>query len=322
MTSLLINRRNMVALMAGSAAASTLGAGTASAKAPMLGALKPSVYRFTLGKFEVTTFSDGIRTLDNIGALFGKEADDAEMSALLGEHFLSASARLGFTPTLVNTGNELVLFDTGLGAGARPAMGTLASQLAASGVTPDLIDIVVLTHMHPDHIGGLMEDGSPAFPNARYITGSTEYNFWSDESRMTGPTERVAKLVAGNVTPLAEKMSFIKGGDSVVSGIEAVEAFGHTPGHMTYHLESEGRRLMLTADTANHYVLSLLRPEWPFQFDGDKTAAGAARRNLFGMIAADRIPFVGYHMPFPSVGFVETVEDGFRYVPSSYQMDL
>ena len=96
-------------------------------------------------------------------------------------------------------------------------------------------------------------------------------------------------------------------------------AAGHTPGHMIYMLESEGQRLALTADTANHYVFSLQRPDWEVRFDADKAQAAQSRRTVFGMIAADRIPFIGYHMPFPAVGYIEVRDSGFRMVPQSYQ---
>lgn len=117
-------------------------------------------------------------------------------------------------------------------------------------------------------------------------------------------------------------MSFVKDGDSPVSGITAMAAFGHTPGHMAYHLESGSDRLLIMADTANHYVWSLAYPDWEVSFDVDKAAAAATRRKLLDMVAADRIPLVGYHMPFPGLGYVEARENGFRFVPETYQMML
>jgi len=293
------------------------------AKAPFGGPLEPSLRRFMLGDFEVTVISDGSAMRDSLHPMFGANTDASEVSALALENNLPASnVQFYFHPTIVNTGNEVILFDTGNGAGALPQRGQLAANMAASGISPADVDVVVLTHMHPDHIGGLMENGAATFPNARYVTGTKEYNFWSDPARMSGPTERIAKMVAGNVTPFAEKMTFLEPGGSVVSGVEAVSAFGHTPGHMTYHIESAGKRLMITADTANHYVLSLQRPDWHFGFDADKAGAVKSRRDVFGMIAADKIPFVGYHMPSPGVGYVAQSGDGFEYEAASYQLNL
>ncbi len=149
-----------------------------------------------------------------------------------------------------------------------------------------------------------MTDGKPNFPNARYAIGETEYQFWSAPERMSGPTEGAAKAVAANVTPLRDKMTFLNDQGEVVSGIRAMAAPGHTPGHMAFHIESEGKRLLLGADFCNHYVLSLQRPDWEVRFDADKAKAAETRKKMLDMIAADRIPFTSYHMPFPSVGYV------------------
>jgi glyoxylase-like metal-dependent hydrolase (beta-lactamase superfamily II) len=296
----------------------------AQAAAPKMGADKPDYYRFTLGDFELMVIRDGSRAGEGPHPTFGSDQPAETVAELLREHRLPTDRFVnGFTPTLVNTGNELVLFDTGLGAGARDnGLGNTRPILEAAGYTPDQVDIVVITHMHPDHIGGLMENDAPTFPNARYVTGETEYDFWTDDARMGTPAERVSTMVDSLVRPLAEKMTFIKDGDAVVPGITGMAAFGHTPGHMIFNIESGGRRLVLTADTANHFVASLQRPDWEVVFDTDKQAAAETRKQVFGMIAADRVPFIGYHMPWPSVGFVEAMDVGFRYIPHSYQLDL
>ena len=321
-----LSRRGLMAGLAGAAtglASAAAWSRPAEAAAPKIGPAAPSHYRFNLGDFEVTTISDGAVQVDGPHPIFGENVSAAEVQELAAQNFLPPDQMvISFTPVLVNTGAELVLFDTGNGAGRRPDAGKLASLLATAGFQPDQIDVVVLTHFHPDHIGGLMEDGQPLLPNARYVTGEAEYDFWSPEDRLSGPTERVARLVQANVVPLAEKTSFIKEGDQVAPGIEAITAFGHTPGHMAFHIESAGRRLLLTADTANHFVASLQRPEWHVRFDMDKEQAVAARRRIFDMIAAERIPFTGYHMPFPAVGYVEQTDLGYRYVPAAYQLSL
>jgi len=266
---------------------------------------------FTLGDFTVTTLLTASATRDDAKQLFAGDATDEEFAALSAENFISdQSLQLYVTPTLVDTGSEKVLFDTGLNPGG------IVQSLADAGVTPDEIDVLVITHMHPDHIGGLMTDGAPTFPNARYVTAGAEYNFWSGMEA----GNRVGDAVAANVTPLAEKMTFVDDGASVVSGVTSMASFGHTPGHMCYMLESGGRQLVLTADLANHYVWSFARPDWGFGFDADKAAASASRKAVLGMLAADRIPMIGYHMPFPAAGFVETRGEGFRYVPVSYQL--
>lgn len=309
MTTRSLTRRMALAAGAAFPFAPALLATPARAEAPLMGPAFPAFHRFSLGAFEVTTLLAGARLNETPRETFGLNAPEGEFEALSAAHFIPADrAQNFFTPVVVNTGAEVVLFDTGLAADA------ITGVLAQAGFTPDQIDVVVLTHMHGDHIGGLMTEAGPTFANARYVTGAVEHNHWS-----AAGNEGFDK----NVRPLADKTSFVDDGGTAAAGITAKAAFGHSPGHMAWHLESDGKRLMLTADTANHYVWSLARPDWEVRFDADKPAAAAARKEVFGMIAADRIPFVGYHMPFPAVGYVEpNAEGGFRYVPASYQMML
>jgi len=247
-----------------------------------------------------------------------------DVAALAVENSLPPTRmEIPFTVTVVNTGAEVIVFDSGNGAGRRPNAGQMRERLAASGIAPEQVDVVALTHFHPDHIGGLMEDGQPAFPNASYLIPSAEYDFWSDEALLANDgTKRVATLAQSNVVPLRDEALFIKGGDAVVGGITALSSHGHTPGHTCYHLESGGERLLILGDVSNHYVATLQRPDWHVRFDMDKEKAVAARKEVLGMIAADRIPFLGYHMPPPAVGYLEAKGEGFRFVPAGYQLNL
>lgn len=278
------------------------------AAAPVLGAAGPAFNRFTLGSFEVTALLAGTRTSDKPQETFGLNASAEEFAALAEANFLPADRTQNFfTPVVVNTGAELVLFDTGLAP--EP---TLAA-LTAAGYGADQVDVVVLTHMHGDHIGGLSGAAGVTFPKARYVTGAQEHNHWMQSGN---------EAFDAKVRPLAENTTLLDDGGSVAPGITALAAFGHSPGHMAYALESGGKTLMLTADTVNHYVFSLQRPDWEVRFDMDKPQAAATRKRLLGMIAADRLPFIGYHMPFPAMGYLEAAGDGFRFVPASYQMML
>lgn len=285
---------------------------------------QPPIRALKLGAFKVVVICDGTRTSAKPHETYGTNQSERAVSELLAQNFLPTEALVNsYSPVLVDTGTEVILFDTGLGeAGREAGSGRLVDGIRAAGYTPEDISAVVLTHMHGDHIGGLMEGGKPAFANARYVIGEAEYAFWKDPARVGTPAEGGHKGVLEKVVPLAEKATFIGDGADVAPGISAMAAFGHSPGHMVFRLESDGKAMMLTADTANHYVLSLQRPDWEVRFDMDKATAAASRRRVFDMIASERLPFIGYHMPFPAVGFVEAQGQGYRFVPASYQLDI
>jgi glyoxylase-like metal-dependent hydrolase (beta-lactamase superfamily II) len=317
-------RQTLAAAGLALAAPALIRARPAAAAAPMLGPSRPSHYRFRLGDFEVTTLLDGATRFDGPHPIFGENQPAEEVAAFAEENFLPGDQmEISFTPILVNTGDAVVLFDGGNGVGSWEGTGNLVAAIEAAGYTADQVDTVVVTHFHPDHIGGLMAEGVPTFANAAYVTGQVEYDFWSHDDRLAGPTEGLAQLVRSNVVPLAEKTRFIGDEAEVVPGISAIAAFGHTPGHMAYHIESGGQRLLLWADAANHYLLSVAQPDWHVRFDMDKDAAVATRKRLFDMANAERIPVTGYHMPFPAVGFVEKPSpDSYRWIQASYQMNL
>jgi glyoxylase-like metal-dependent hydrolase (beta-lactamase superfamily II) len=302
-----LTRRTLLASGAALPLAATLPR-PAAAEAPMMSASFARHRRFMIGGFEVTTILGGTTPREEPQGIFGMNVSPEEFAAVSEANFLSPDvSQFFFTPTVVNTGAELVLFDTGLNGPAT------TEALAAAGYSPDQIDIVVLTHMHGDHIGGMMTEGAPTFANARYVTGQAEYDFWAAAGN---------EGFDANVRPMAENMTFLGDGQDVVSGITGMAAFGHTPGHMVYRLESEGAGLVIFADLANHPVWSLARPDWEVRFDADKAMAAESRRRILGMIAADRIPAVGYHMPFPAVGYVDTGRDGaeFHWVPEAGQL--
>jgi glyoxylase-like metal-dependent hydrolase (beta-lactamase superfamily II) len=295
----------------GSAAALPLaGLATTSARAaaPMMGAATTRFNRVTIGDFEVTTLLAATTPRPDPHSIFGLNVDKATFDeASAAANIPTDQAQFFFTPTVINTGSDLVLFDTGLNPEG------ITSALNAAGYTPDQVDVVVITHMHGDHIGGLMGEGGATFPNARYVTASAEFDAWAAMDNGTFDAK---------MRPLAEQTEMIGDGASVASGITAMAAHGHTPGHTAYMIESGGSQLLIAADFANHYVWSLGYPDWEVKFDMDKTKAAETRRRLLGMLAADKIPFVGYHMPWPGTGYVSAKGDGFVYEPTSYQLML
>ena len=295
----------------GSAAALPLaGLATTSARAaaPMMGAATTRFNRVTLGDFEVTTLLAATTPRPDPHSIFGLNVDKATFDeASAAANIPTDQAQFFFTPTVINTGSDLVLFDTGLNPEG------ITSALNAAGYTPDQVDVVVITHMHGDHIGGLMGEGGATFPNARYVTASAEFDAWAAMDNGTFDAK---------MRPLAEQTEMIGDGASVASGITAMAAHGHTPGHTAYMIESGDSQLLIAADFANHYVWSLGYPDWEVKFDMDKAKAAETRRRLLGMLATDKIPFVGYHMPWPGTGYVSAKDDGFVYEPTSYQLML
>jgi glyoxylase-like metal-dependent hydrolase (beta-lactamase superfamily II) len=301
-----ISRRGLL----GGAAALPLmaAAGRAGAQVAAQGAQVPKVNRVTLGEFEITALMAGTATREEPHKIFGLNASDEDFAAVSeAANIPTDKAQFFFTPTLVNTGAELILFDTGLNPDG------IVAAVEAAGYGSDEVTHVVITHMHGDHVGGLTGGDGPTFANARHVTGQVEYDHWSGAGGET---------FTGKIQPLAERFEFIADGDSVASGVTAMMTPGHTPGHMSYMLESGGKQLVLIADLANHYVWSLAHPDWEVSFDTDKAQAAQSRRKLLDMLATDKTPFIGYHMPFPALGYVETRDQGFRYVPHSYQLML
>jgi glyoxylase-like metal-dependent hydrolase (beta-lactamase superfamily II) len=290
----------------------------------MKGVLRPSIYRFGLGGFEITNILDGVSRRDGPHPIFG--ADQSAEAV----HMLAAANRLpptrfehSYTPTVVNTGRELVLFDTGNGPPRRKAgLGRLRTLLGDAGYAPEDIDVVVITHCHPDHIGGLLEDGEPAYPNARHVFGAAEFDFWRRGENIPESRNETRELFVQLALPFADRASFIAPQDEVVPGVRAVEAYGHSAGHMAYQLESKGQRLLLWGDVAGHYIFSLQRPEWQVRVDDDKERAIATRRRILDMVARERLWAIGFHMPFPAVGAVERTHDGYRWLPLSYQLTV
>ncbi|MTH78255.1 MBL fold metallo-hydrolase [Paracoccus aestuariivivens] len=261
-----------------------------------------------LGGFEVTTLLGGASMREKPIETFGLGVDPAEFAKLSEDNFIpSDRSGQSFTMTLVKTPEALVLFDTGMFPENNKA------ALAAAGYTPEDVTHIVLTHMHGDHVSGMMQGETPMFPNAKLIAPKDENDYWA-----ANPSE----AYTAHVAPLIDKATLIGDGDTVLPGITAAAAYGHTPGHTIYLLESDGQKLLITGDSFNHYVYSVQRPDWHVRFDVDKDMGATTRKAVLARLAEERIPFVGYHMPFPALAFIAKGEadDTFRYVPATYQL--
>ncbi|HXE87167.1 MAG TPA: MBL fold metallo-hydrolase [Hyphomicrobiaceae bacterium] len=318
------------ALLLGSGAAAVAAAGTSAgvpdvafAAAPMLGVLRPQVYRFKLGSFEIANVLDGFVQNPSLHPTFGADQPADAVEALAKANGIPTKFDHPYVPTLVNTGKELVLFDTGNPKGRMPTAGKLAENLGLAGYKPEQIDVVVITHGHPDHIGGLVgEDGKPTYPNARYVFGEVEFDFWRKGENVREARKTNLEMFRKVAVPLGDKATFLKPDGEVVPGIRAVNAYGHSPGMLAFHVESDGRRLLVWGDVANQYVVSIQQPEWGTGFDDVKDAAIATRKRVLDMVATDKIPVAGFHMPFPSLGWVERSGTSYRWVPATYQFNL
>jgi glyoxylase-like metal-dependent hydrolase (beta-lactamase superfamily II) len=317
MTNFDVSRR---ALLSGAAA---LTATSAFAKAPMTNKPAPAFYRFKLGAFEVTVISDGPLVMGPPNGDTFKGMSKEEMTQdLTRNHLPTTSVELDQNTLVVNTGKQLVLFDTGTGAGAKafgPYSGRLIANLRTAGIHPAAIDGVILTHAHADHCFGLMtEKGARNFPNAKIYMAESEFNFWTDETK-TGINDMMKMMVTGarkNLLPNRDRMVFVKDGAEIVPGIMAISTPGHTVGHTSYGIQSQGQKLFNIGDVAHHHIVSLEKPKLPFAFDTDGAQGVATRLKMWDMLAAERIPMVAYHFPFPGVGYVGKQGDAYRYFPA------
>lgn len=260
---------------------------------------------FDLGDRQVTTLLAASRESENPQETFGLDVDAETFQAVSEENFIPADRfRTFFTPVLVRDGERTILFDTGFGDGG------LVSALEGAGVAPADVTHVILTHMHPDHIGGLLENGAPRYANAEHVAGRVEHEHW---------TANPSEAVTASVLPIADRFTLVEDGAEVAPGVTATLAAGHTPGHMAFRVDGADGSMLVAGDLANHYVWSLAHPDWEVRFDMDKAQAAETRRRVLDMLATERMAMLGYHMPFPAAGFVERREDGFRWVPVSYQ---
>ena len=312
-----IDRRT--ALLGGGAFAASalggLGIADAEAKGPLLKTQAPFFYRFQHGAMQISMVSDGPVPLgEPSGAFLG--APKEAISKMLTDNFLSATnVVLDQNSPVVNTGKNLVLFDTGMGASKMfgPTTGRLLKSLGEAGIRPTQIDSVVITHAHINHIGGLVDArGRKLFPNATVYINQADHDFWIDETDPKKNKDFVAHA-RKNLLPYKDRIKFIKDGDEFLPGITAILAPGHTVGHTVYMLSSEGKQLCFVGDLTHHQVLLVEKPRLEFAYDTDPKQSAATRVKMLDMFAAQKIPILAYHFPWPGYGHISKQGDGFRY---------
>lgn len=312
--------------------ATAMGALTATgvwAKAPMVGGQAPGFYRMKLGAYEVTVLNDGSFPMPVDQYLKGIPPEEitSRMKAAGGDVPQVTSVNC----FLINTGEKLVLVDSGAGGSFGPLANRLVANLKAAGYQPEQIDAVLITHMHGDHVAGLSNGGVPTFANADVYVDDAELAFWvaQDQAALKkakageAPAQMAASLkpyidakrvkTFTGTTPL-----FSNGTTPVVSGITAVETKGHTPGHSVYKVESEGQRLWLIGDIIHVGAIQFPDPKVTIGFDNDSAGAVAARMKLFKDLSMSGDLVGATHLSFPGIGRVTAAGEGFGWAPLSY----
>jgi glyoxylase-like metal-dependent hydrolase (beta-lactamase superfamily II) len=314
-----LSRRGFIA-----GGAAVLGAtGAAHAAAPLSGHQAPGFYRFKLGDYEVTILHDGSRTFPMPDTWVTNVPKDQALVAA-GDAFMPAGkVTVPFNPTLINTGSKLVLIDAGNGPSPDGAVGLLFPNLAAAGVKPEDIDVVVLSHLHPDHINGLRtETGAIAFPNATIIAPEPEWNFWMNDDTMGKATTPIDKNYFANtrkiLTGLYDRIGRYSWDKEVAPGITAIGTPGHTPGHTSFAIASGNSRMMVQSDVTNIPEFFLRNPDWHVAYDHDPDLAQKTRHRFYDMAATEKMLVAGYHFAFPSTGHVEKDGTGYRLVPVAW----
>src|ERR1700676_2596215 len=273
-------------------------------------------YAFKIGDFQATVISDGSGQIP-IRPILAMNVSQAEVAPVLKPHFMRPVTTIPNNILVVDTGGERILVDTGFGEKLGPSYGSfplLEANLRRAGITPESIDLVVTSHGHLDHIGGLVpKSGALAFPKPRFFFVDTEGNYWTgsryekevNSSPMPDPFKKgTIGAARDNLPPVANRSRFVKQGGEITSGVHYVAAPGHSPSHATILFSSGKEQLLHMGDIAHHPVTSLQRPNWSPVFDYDPAQAIKSRKAILSRVATDRVMVMGYHFPFPAIGHV------------------
>lgn len=306
------NRTTLAALLAALAF-------PAFAAAPMAKTQAPGFYRMMLGDFEITALSDGTVDLP-VDKLLTNTTPGAVHAALQQAH-LALPAETSVNAFLINTGSKLVLVDAGAGTLFGPTLGRLQANLKAAGYKPEQVDEIYLTHMHSDHLGGLAAGGKAAFPNAVVRAEKHDADFWLSKANMDkAPADGKGTFqgAMGVGSAYGAKFKPFSGDVELVPGVKSHTAFGHTPGHTTYVVESRGQKLELIGDLIHVAAIQFDNPSVTISFDSDSKAAAASRKKEFDAAAKAGYLMGGAHLQFPGLGYLRTEGKGYRWIPVNY----
>lgn len=313
-----LTRRTLFVGVAATAAAAMV---PRAAKAAVPPVKSTGIFSYKVGDYEIIQLRDGARTFPMPDTFVVNVSKDQAIQAAAAAYIPDGQVTIPFNPMIINTGSKLVAIDTGNGlgafAGSKGAVGQARSNMEAAGIDPKQIDIVVISHFHGDHIGGLKNaDGSPAFPNAEIKIPAVEAAFWTDDANQSkaNPFNKGHfPIVKGIMEGL--KVTPYEGDKEVAPGITSVFTPGHTPGHMSFVVASGASRILVQSDVTNIPSFFLRNPDWHVMFDNDPATAVATRHKVYDMAAAEKMLITGYHFPFPCVGHVEKDGAGYRLVP-------
>ena len=300
-----------------------LSQGLAQAGAPMVKTSAPGFHRMMLGDFEITALSDGTVALPVDKLLTNTRPGQVDKA--LSAAFVKAPLETSVNAYLVNTGSQLVLVDTGAAGLFGPTLGKLLVNLKASGYQPEQVDAVVITHMHADHVGGLMAGDKLAFPNATVHADKHDADFWLSQAKLDKASADAKGFFQGAMASLnpyvtAGKFKPFDGDTELVPGVRAQAARGHTPGHAIYVVESKGQKLVLWGDLMHVAAVQFAEPSVTIQFDTDSKAAATQRKKAYADAAKNGYWVAASHLAFPGIGHVRAEGKGYRFVPANYSV--
>ena len=320
----LFQRTTLAAALALGGAALLVVPATTSAAAPQQRTQAPGFYRAMVGDFEVTVLSDGTIDLD-VAKLLSEPA--AKTDAALARAFVHGPLETSVNAYLINTGSKLVLIDAGAGTLFGPTVGKLLANLQAAGYKPEQVDDIFLTHMHPDHVGGLSAGGQRVFPNATLHADKRDSDFWLSTAKRDAAPEAMKGFFQGamaSVDPYVEAgryQPFETDGEPV-PGIRTLATHGHTAGHTSYLVESKGQQLLVVGDLIHVAAVQFADPGVTISFDSDARSAALSRATVFKLAARDGALVGAAHLQFPGLGHLRASGESWQWVPANYSTEL